>query len=358
MSQNTLDTRYLKNCWYVAAWTDEVGDALFERTILDTPVLLYRDTQGRVVAMDNRCAHRTAPLSLGRLEGDNVRCMYHGLVFNPAGECIEIPMQDRIPPGTRVRTYPVVERSRWIWIWMGDPQLADPSLLPDTHWLDDPDWRCLPGYLKHEAHYLQVADNLCDFSHLSFVHPTTVGGSVDYARQRPKVERLDNGVRIVRTHDNSEPAPFVKALRPEWTRVDRWNYYDFLLPGILLMDSGSVPVGHGGGTGSREGAVEFRSCQAITPETANSTHYFFAQPHNFSLDDPEVTRSIHQLVILAFEEDKRMISGQSRMLAFDPEYKMLPIGADAALSQFRWVLNQHREREERGEVASPLTQVA
>lgn len=337
---------YLKNTWYVAAWTDEVSDNLFERTLLETPVLLYRDTQGRVVALDNRCCHRAAPLSLGRLEGDNVRCMYHGLLFNPQGECVEIPMQDRVPPGTRVRSFPVVERSGWIWVWMGDPALADPTLLPDTHWLVDPGWRSLSGYLRHEANYLQVADNLCDFSHLSFVHPTTVGGSVDYARQRPKVERLDNGVRITRRHDNSAPAPFVAALRPEWTLVDRWNHYDFLLPGILLMDSGSVPVGRGGADGPREGAVEFRSCQAITPETANTTHYFFAQPHNFSLDDPNVTRSIHQLVIAAFEEDKRMIGGQSRMLAFDPGFKMMPIGADAALSQFRWVLDKRLAREQ------------
>lgn len=342
---------YLKNCWYVAAWSDEVQDNLFERILLETPVLLYRDTQGRVVALDNRCAHRVAPLSLGRREGDNVRCLYHGLVFNPQGHCIEIPMQDNIPPGTRVRTFPVVERSRWIWIWMGDPALADESLLPDTHWLDDPEWRSLPGYLKHEANYLHVADNLCDFSHLSFVHPNTVGGTIEYAKQRPKVQRLDHGVRITRTHDNFAPAPFVKALRPEWELVDRWNHYDFIVPGILLMDSGSVPVGRGGAQGSREGAVQFRSCQALTPESATTTHYFFAQPHNFSLDDPAVTRSIHELVITAFNEDKAMISGQTRMLALDPSVKMLPIGADAALSQFRWVMNKRIDAEREAAVS-------
>ncbi len=342
---------YLKNCWYVAAWSDEVGDELFERTLLNTPVLLYRDSEGRVVALDNRCAHRAAPLSLGRKEGANVRCMYHGLVFDPHGDCVEIPMQDRIPPSTRVRSFPVVERHRWIWVWMGDPQKADPSLLPDTHWLDDPAWRCLPGYLKHEANYLHVADNLCDFSHLSFVHPNTVGGTVEYAQQRPKVERLPNGVRITRGLNDSGPAPFVKALRPEWERVDRWNWYDFIVPGILLMDSGSVPVGRGGAEGSREGAVEFRSCQALTPETEHTTHYFFAQPHNFSLDDPSVTQAVHDVVITAFNEDKRMISGQSRMLAHDPDFKMLPIGADAALAQFRWVMGKLIEQE-RGEASS------
>ncbi|ATE61356.1 aromatic ring-hydroxylating dioxygenase subunit alpha [Thauera sinica] len=336
---------FLKNCWYVAAWSDEVTDSLFARTLLDTPILLYRDSAGQVVALDDRCCHRTAPLSLGRREGDCVRCMYHGMKFDPSGRCVEIPMQETIPPQTRVRAYPVVERSRWIWIWMGDPERADPALLPDHHWLDDPAWRSLSGYMLHQANYLQVADNLCDFSHFSFVHPETVGGSVAYAKSQPRIERLDNGVRITRGLDNDEPAPFVKKLRPEWKAVDRWNNYEFLVPGVLLMDSGSVPVGRGGAGGSREGALQFRGCQAITPETARTTHYFFAQPHNFGIEDAEVTRKIHQVLIDAFEEDRHIISGQTRMLAFDPDFRMVPLGVDAALSHFRWVMNK-RIREE------------
>jgi phenylpropionate dioxygenase-like ring-hydroxylating dioxygenase large terminal subunit len=340
---------YLKNCWYVAAWSHEVQTELFSRTILNTPIVLYRDSRGQMVALDDRCCHRTAPLSLGRIEGDCVRCMYHGLKFDPSGKCIEIPMQEKIPSNAKVRSYPVIERSNWIWIWMGDSAKVDESLIPDTHWVDDPAWRSKPGYMLHHSNYMQVADNLCDFSHLSFVHPTTVGGSVAYAKSRPKIERIERGVRITRGLLNDEPAPFVKALRPEWTAVDRWNNYDFIAPGYLLMDSGSIPVGRGGAEGDREGALQFRSCQAVTPETDHTTHYFFCQPHNFDIDNPATTDAIHQVLVTAFEEDRRMISGQSRMLAFDPDFPMLPIGADAALGQYRWALERliKRELEER-----------
>lgn len=339
---------YLRNCWYVAAWSNELESEPFSRTILNTPILLYRDSRGEVVALDDRCCHRAAPLSLGRIEGDCVRCMYHGLKFDRSGQCVEIPMQEQIPPRAKVRAYPVVERSCWIWIWMGDPAKADESLLPDTHWLGDPAWRSKPGYMLHNANYMQVADNLCDFSHLSFVHPTTVGGSVAYAKSKPKIERIERGVRITRGLLNDEPAPFVKALRPEWTLVDRWNNYDFLAPGYLLMDSGSVPVGRGGADGSREGALEFRSCQAITPETDHTTHYFFAQPHNFDIDNPATTNAVHQVLVTAFEEDRRMIGGQSRMLHFDPDVPMMAIGADAALAQYRWVLERLIKLEQEG----------
>src|SRR5574340_520655 len=73
---------FLLNCWYVAAWDHELIDGkLLARTILEKPVGLYRGDSGRVVALDNRCCHRGAKLSNGRREGDDLRCMYHGLKF-------------------------------------------------------------------------------------------------------------------------------------------------------------------------------------------------------------------------------------------------------------------------------------
>jgi len=178
---------FIKNTWYVAAWSHEVGASnIFSRTIISQPVMLYRKEDGQVVALQDRCGHRGAPLSLGRREGDCVRCMYHGLKFDSRGACVEVPAQERIPPQAKVQTFPVVERHRWIWIWMGDPALADPATIPDTHWLDDPDWRGLPGYIHYYVNYLLICDNLLDFSHLPYVHPTTLGGGEDMRKSSRK----------------------------------------------------------------------------------------------------------------------------------------------------------------------------
>lgn len=340
---------FINNCWYVAGWSHDVqADSLFARTIVNTPVLLMRKADGSIAALEDRCCHRGAPLSMGRREGDCVRCMYHGLKFDAVGQCVEIPAQDIIPPKARVRTMPVVERSRWIWIWMGDPAKADPAAIPDTHWLDDPAWRSKADYIHYDTNYLFIADNLLDFSHLPFVHPTTLGGGEEYAKVRPKVERLERGVRITRWALNIDPPPFVLKVKPEWQgrKVDRWNIYDFTIPGILLMDSGSALAGSGAQDGHREGALEFRGCQALTPETENSTHYFFAHPHNFAIDDPAVTESVHHNVVTAFAEDRAIISAQQRVLALDPGFKMLPLGIDAALSQFRWAVDRDLKAEQ------------
>ena len=344
---------FIKNTWYVAAWDHEVtADGLFARTIAGTPVLMYRTSEGELVALQDRCCHRGAPLSVGRREGDCVRCMYHGLKFNASGQCVEAPAQKRIPPQAIVRKFPVVQQHRWIWIWMGDPDRADAAQIPETPWLNHPDWRGRDGYIHYDVNYLYNCDNLLDFSHLPFVHTTTLGGSADYADYAPKVERLANGVGITRWAFNTDPPPFVAALKPEWGKVDRWNIYNFTIPAILLMDSGVAPVGLGAAEGNREGAAEFRGCQAITPETENSTHYFFSHPHNFSIDKPNVTRSIHQAVVTAFDEDRAIIVAQHKNLQLDPEFKMVPFSMDSALSQFRWVVARRLEEEAREQSAS------
>jgi phenylpropionate dioxygenase-like ring-hydroxylating dioxygenase large terminal subunit len=213
---------FLKNTWYVAAWTHEVtSEGVLARTITRVPLILWRDAAGRAVALEDRCCHRGAPLSKGRREGERIRCMYHGLLFDPSGRCVEIPSQNFIPPAAKVRAFPVIERHKWIWVWMGEPERADESLIPDTHYLDDPAWRGIPGYLHYDANYLLITDNLLDFSHLSYVHETTLGGSANYAGIRPKVTRSGRGVRVERWLIDDEPAPYLRKLKTWPGNVDR-----------------------------------------------------------------------------------------------------------------------------------------
>ena len=99
---------------------------------------MYRQSDGQVCALEDACWHRLVPLSKGRLDGDTVVCGYHGLKYNAQGRCTYMPSQETINPSACVRSYPVVERHRFVWLWMGDPALADPALVPDMHWNDDP----------------------------------------------------------------------------------------------------------------------------------------------------------------------------------------------------------------------------
>lgn len=341
---------FIKNCWYVAGWSDEVPEAGFlARTVINIPLVLWRDSQGILHALTDRCCHRGAPLSMGRIEGDCVRCAYHGLKFNSDGHCVEIPSQTRVPANFNVPAYPVVERHKWIWIWMGDIEKADPALICDTHFVDDPAWASQGGYLHYDVNYKLICDNLLDFTHLPFLHRSTLGGSEDYAAVLPTVENIDRGVRVSKWVFDTDPPEYSKSYGAyEGKRVDRWMIYDFVLPGILLMDSGMVPAGTGASarlTGVRTNGLEFRGRQALTPETEKSTHYFFAHPHNFMIDQPEVTQRIMNNLLVAFEEDRAIITAQQRNLDLDPSFTMRPMAADLALTQFRRVIQAAVEKE-------------
>lgn len=340
---------FIKNCWYVAAWTDEVdSEQLFARTLLNTPVLFWRDSNHEIQAMEDRCCHRLAPLSLGKKVNDCIQCNYHGLVFDKKGTCVSAPAQAKLPKMS-VKAYPVVEKNKWIWIWMGDESLADPNLIPDIWWYDHPEWAYKPnGHMHYPVNYLLIADNLLDFSHLPFLHPTTLGGSPDYASVLPKVKRHENGLCLEKLVSNTQAPGYSKQHSgyDENALVDRWMYYEFLLPSVLLMDAGMYPAGSGSYENKPDNALSFLGAQALTPETDNSTHYFFGQARNFALGNQQVSESIYAGIIQAFQEDKEMILGQQKNISLDPEQKMFPLSVDSALSQFRWLVDERIKNEQ------------
>jgi phenylpropionate dioxygenase-like ring-hydroxylating dioxygenase large terminal subunit len=346
----------LKNTWYVAAWAHEVEPGkVLARRILGEALVFWRSAQGQPVASADRCPHRLAPLSAGRVEDGRLRCMYHGLLFDGGGRCVDVPGQAQISPNLKLKTYPLVERDKLLWIWMGDEALADAELIPDAHWLDDPDWRALPGYLHYDkADYLLIIDNLLDFSHLGFVHENTLGGGRVSAEVKPQIERFDWGLRISRLYSNTPLAPYLRGLAQFDGPVDRWQIYDFRLAGNLLsMDFGSGPAGMGCLDGERPPeALVFHTVQALTPETETSTHYFWAAANGFALDNPFVTSEIHRQTQIAFAEDHHIIQAQAAVIAEHPNQRMIAIAADAAVNQGRAMLARMIQAEQERDSAA------
>lgn len=350
------DSMFLKNAWYVAAWDTEVTkDKPLARQILGEDVVLYRGADGKAVAMVDRCCHRLAPLSMGRIEGSNLRCMYHGLLFAPDGRCVEMPQDKSVPASMKVKTFPLVERHKFLWIWMGDPALADPTSMPDAHWQDDPGWRSIPSYVYYEhASYLLIMDNLLDFSHLGYVHENTLGGGRSSAEVVPKLDYFDWGVRITRWYYKDAMPPFLKNVAKYPGPIDRWQIYDWHLKGnFLSMDTGNAPAG----TGAPEGkivpeAMRFHSCQAVTPETATSCHYFWTYGHGFDLDNHALTQEVSSWIARGFQEDKDMIQAQQSVIDRHPEEALRCLKFDAAVNRARLNLSKLLEAERQAEAAA------
>lgn len=355
------DSSFLMNCWYVAAWDHELLDGkILARTLLEKPVVLFRGDNDKYVALDDRCCHRAAPLSMGRVEGECIRCMYHGLKFDASGKCIEIPGQERIPATFKVHSYPIEERNHLIWIWMGDPALADPDLILDYEPLGDPNWRGLPGYLHYDANYLLIVDNLSDIGHLAFVHTNTLGGSEEYAYiSKPSmVEREDWGFRLERWHRNADVPPYHRKVVSEAERemkVDRRNSTQVHVPGIFLMETLFAPAGSNAES-LEDGAKQYRNSQYMTPETASTTHFFWNYMHNYDLDNPNIAISLKESLIEAFHEDKALIEAQQKLLEADPDFRLAVLGADEGLTHVRQVLKKRIKAEQ--ESLKPTTAIA
>ncbi len=340
---------FLRNCWYVAAWDSEVGREPFARTILGDDVVMFRTEGGTVAALEDRCCHRNMPLSMGRLSGDNIRCMYHGLVYDAAGTCVEVPGQPEMPPGARVKSYPVVEKWALIWIWMGEPALADAALVPDWFYLDHPDWVAARGNHAKPIHmkcYWELNnDNLLDLSHVAYLHEATLGGP-DITKYPIKTERLADGVRMSRLIPDTPPTPIFANYLGLEGNVDRWQISEVTAPTHCVVDAGTgVPVGTGTIEGDRGEGVGFRALITATPETETTTFMFYAQVRNFALDNETLTETFTKDFYNVFLDDVGALEAQQRVMEHHPDAPTIDIKADAPHLAMRQLIGRLIDEE-------------
>jgi vanillate O-demethylase monooxygenase subunit len=303
----------LRNCWYVAAELHEIGRLPFARTICNEPIVFWRKEDGTPVAFADRCCHRRMPLSKGALIGDTLRCHYHGLQFDASGKCVRVPGQSTVPPGAAVKSYPLVERYNWLWIWIGDPALADPDKIVPYPWRTSPDWGDKGTYMHIKADYRLIVDNLLDLSHLAFVHLSTIGTSAVVEAARIRTFRTEDSVTVARWIVGTTPAPtYLKAMA--WTPdtiIDRWQIIEWRPPGFVRLNVGGAP---GAAEGRDFGFIDVdrptypggfgqRNLNALTPETETTTHYFWSHAHDTKPITPESTDRVFQQIVTAFHQD-------------------------------------------------------
>lgn len=214
---------FVRNAWYVAAWSREIGRQLTARTILGENLVFWRRQDGTPAVLVDRCPHKLAPLSLGTLVGDDLQCGYHGMIFNGSGQCVRIPGQAAIPPSACARTFALAERYGAVWIWMGDPALADAARIVEVRHHGEPGWALVDGqYLHFDCNYLNITDNLVDPAHTTYVHKGTIGNAAA-EDVGVKVEQDDDHVLAYRWVNDSEPVPLVQAMGSFTGPVDRWQ---------------------------------------------------------------------------------------------------------------------------------------
>jgi len=329
---------FLRRCWYAAAWADEVAPTtLLSRRILGEPVVLFRTADGHPAALHDRCPHRFAPLSMGRLVDDVIECGYHGLRFDRDGRCVLNPHGNgAIPSRACVRRFPLVERDGLLWLWPGDPAQADPAAIPELAFHADPAFQNVKGYTLVDANYELLTDNLMDLGHIEFLHAGLLGSE---AVRRARAEVTQDGTTVVssRTTSHEILPPMLQQWYEAGSRpVTRWFHTRWQPASAMKLTIGVQVDGE-----PRASAHESQGAHVLTPASDTQTHYFWSQGRNWGGHD--AAKDALRLASLrqAFDtQDKPMIEAVQRNMGTTDLDALGPVllGVDGGAVRARRVL--------------------
>lgn len=342
---------YVRNAWYVAGWSSEFGveDAPRRVTMLEEHLVMYRLSSGAVVALEDRCPHRLLPLSLGKRIGDDIQCGYHGMTFDGGGQCVRVPGQDNVPGSAWVDSYVVHERDDIVFVWMGDPDKANTESVFDLPQLSNPDWHAHQGDQLHlAAHYLNVAENLVDPAHVSFVHPTTLGSAAS-ENVPVHVDASADPIVAWRWIRDAPPVGFFQKFGGSGGgmsgNVDRWHYYYLHFPCIAVIDFGSAAVEAKLAEDERDRGVRIFALHFLTPVGPDHTIDRWMHVRNTAVGDDAASASMDAMFRVAFAEDKAILEAVQAQEALPQKRKPIRLAIDKGPMVYRRRIREQLERE-------------
>ena len=335
---------WVQNAWYVAAWDHEIGAAPLARTLLGVPMVLWRKLNGDVVALRDACPHRLLPLSMGFKEADSIRCKYHGLKLGADGVAEEMPLKsEKLNRGICVQSYKVVERHRFVWIWMGEGE-GDPTAIPDIWPCTADGWVAEGDYMRIACDYRLLVDNLMDLTHETYVHQGSIG-QAELMDGAPACRTTENRVFVERWIPDIDPPPFWKGALGTEARTDRWQICQFIPPSNVIIDVGVAPVAEKATLDHHEQGVRGFVIDCMTPESEESTHYFWGMARNFRVADSGFGARFKVQQKGVFLEDVAVLEAQQKSIAANPDMKLAGYAIDQGGVRARAMIERLRKQE-------------
>jgi phenylpropionate dioxygenase-like ring-hydroxylating dioxygenase large terminal subunit len=340
---------YPLNAWYAVCWDVDVGTGPFPRRVADRSIVLFRRADGSATALDDACWHRLAPLSQGQVAGGEIQCPYHGLRYDGDGRCTYMPAQDTINPAASVRAYPTVERHRFVWVWLGDPNLATPETIPDLHWNDDPAWAADGDVIFADCDYRLVLDNLMDLTHEEFLHTSSIGNEA-LSLADFEVTHTERTATVTRWMLGIDAPPLWRAQLaekfPDYEGpVDRWQIINFVAPSIITLDVGVAIAGTGAPEGDRSQGISGRTMNLLTPVSRTASIYLWSFARDWCIDQQRLTTQLTRGVTNIFSEDEAMLVAQQRNIKENPSHEFYDLNIDAGGMWARRIIQRMIEVE-------------
>ncbi len=342
----------IKNSWYVAANPEELtAGKILGRTVLDTPLAIWRLPNGIVVAALDRCPHRATPLTMGRIVENTIRCGYHGAQFDAAGHCIAVPGQAHAPAkGCSLKLYPVVESYGFVWVWMGDaPPASLETTLPRFAIGDHPDWHGGSGLFESlKANFKLVSDNLFDITHAEFIHPESFGGPEtryyrkmepgnDYCDGKMTYEMADRSITVRMRARNlgDDCGPFFRwMVATGLGAAEHRQPIDQELEIIWVAPSFVFFRGTSGPNDDDTKRFTMVVLHAVTPESENSCHYFYRAVRDFAPGN-DLTEVLMQNVKGIFQQDRGVFEMQQLRIGDGDLFEQAPVSFAGDIVQLR-----------------------
>lgn len=307
----------------MAGWVCDFQDGPVHRRIIDEPIAIFNDDKG-LVALHDVCPHRFSALSSGQVIDGAIECPYHGLRFDRTGGCAFNPHSDRTPDAVRVKTYPLAQRNEILWIWMGDPALADEAKIVEFPMAEPVEGftHSTPQTLEMDINYELIVDNLMDLSHVQFTHATSLG-SDKLVPGEYHVEDEGEAIWSKRMGRNGSAPPWAAAsgacnaddrvdyrLNIRWTKPASFDLY------ASVVEAGELV----------EQSRQLSSVQILTPQSEGRTYYFIRHYRNYEMDNHELSDILADTIADAFKnEDEPTVSAAADRMRGQEFWSLKPI---------------------------------
>lgn len=304
----------LTNAWYIAATSQDVGKSKpLGKTVAGVPLVLFRDADGQVGVLFDRCPHRNVQLSRGKMRSGCLQCPYHGWEFNAQGDCVKIPSltsEDKIPKQAHAHKIPLKEQQGFIWVWVGD---KEPQGQPfDLPYENKPGWGTgrLQGYFPNSID--NVIENFVDCPHTGYVHGGLFRSPASYTTET-ELEAVEDGVIINIQEDNSSGL-LGKVLvgSSEMTHQDR-----FIFPSIVQVAYGFGP---------KKQIIGYQIC---TPVSEFETQVYVYVAWHMGWLNPLVKLLFPLVGRVILKQDLDILANQSQVIQAHGE-KFVSVQADTA----------------------------
>ena len=208
----------LSDNWYVACLSKKLNRKAKSVVIMETRIVIWRNSQGQVLALRDRCSHRNAKLSEGQLSVDRkcIACPYHGWQFNALGELTRVPTEGadgKAYSERKVEHFPVIEQEGLIWIWMGQDKIPDkkPFAMP---FFSQAKWGTYYMVTDFDNNVTNLVENFMDVPHTVYVHK---GWFRDRKKKevKAKVERTGDSVLVTYDQTGDEIGFTDRILNPQ-----------------------------------------------------------------------------------------------------------------------------------------------